>query len=103
MEGLVKFYKAEKGWGAITSPTVPGDIWVHFSVITTEGGQLRAGDIVEFEVEGAPQTPFRYRATRASLLRHGPAPTLRRSGERVNIEKPGTPDTPLTPKRRGSS
>lgn len=103
MEGLIKFYKADKGWGAITSPAVPGDVWVHFSVITTEGGQLEAGDIVEFEVEKAPQTPFQYRATRASLVRHGPAPTLRRSGERVDIAKPGTPDTPLTPKRPSPS
>lgn len=99
MEGVVKFYKPEKGWGAVTSPAVPGDVWVQFSIIRTHCGQLEAGDIVEFDVEEAPQTPFRYRATRAALVRHGPAPTLRRRAERVDIAEPGTPDTPLTPKR----
>lgn len=33
--GIVKFYKTEKGWGAISSEALPpsADAWVHFSVI----------------------------------------------------------------------
>jgi CspA family cold shock protein len=65
-EGIVKFYRDEKGWGAISSAALPAgfDAWVHFSVIEEEGYRsLIAGETVDFEFEEAEQDSFRYRAT----------------------------------------
>jgi cold shock protein len=64
--GTVKFFKPEKGWGAIASSDLPEgfDAWVHFSVIETDGYRaLEAGDSVEFSYEEAQQDSFRFRAT----------------------------------------
>lgn len=69
--GTVKFFKAEKGWGAIASTDLPTglDAFVHFSVIDAEGFRaLEAGDRVEFEFEEAEQDSFRFVATRARKL-----------------------------------
>jgi CspA family cold shock protein len=69
--GTVKFFHAEKGWGAITSPDLPGDLdaWVHFSAIEMDGYRaLAARDRVEFDYEQAEQDSFRYRATRVRKL-----------------------------------
>ncbi|QUQ67409.1 cold-shock protein [Kutzneria sp. CA-103260] len=65
--GTVKFFKREKGWGAISSPDLPPglDAFVHFSAIEAEG--LRAldpGDRVEFDYVPAQQDSFRFVATR---------------------------------------
>ena len=37
--GTVKFFKEDKGWGAISSPDLPDgfDAWVHFSAIEMDG------------------------------------------------------------------
>ncbi|MBR7834439.1 cold shock domain-containing protein [Actinospica durhamensis] len=72
--GTVKFYKAEKGWGAIASPDLPPgfDAWVHFSVIDMVGYRaLEPGDQVEFDYEQAQQDSFRFRATRVRKLSGG--------------------------------
>lgn len=69
--GIVKFYKAEKGWGAISSPELPDglDAFVHFSAIEAEGYKaFDQGDRVEFDYEPAQQDSFRFRATRARRL-----------------------------------
>ncbi|GAA0589350.1 cold-shock protein [Kutzneria viridogrisea] len=65
--GTVKFFKPEKGWGAIASPDLPEgcDAWVHFSAIEMDGFRaLEAGDPVEFDHEAAQQDSFRFRVTR---------------------------------------
>ncbi|GAB3413724.1 cold-shock protein [Flindersiella endophytica] len=70
--GTVKFFKAERGWGAIESPDLPaglGDAWVHFSAIEMDGYRsLEAGDEVEFDYEEAQQDSFRLRAIRVRKL-----------------------------------
>lgn len=66
IRGTVKFFKGEKGWGAISSPDLPGgaDAWVHFSAIEMTGFRaLEPGDRVEFTYEEARQDSFRFRAT----------------------------------------
>ncbi len=104
VEGVVTFFTGDRGRGAVTVP-VPGlglgtDVWVHCSVLEMEGFRaFEAGDVVPLEVEQVQQDSFRYRATRARLLRHGPAPVLRRRGDRVEVAPAGTPDTPLRPRR----
>lgn len=70
-QGIVKFFRAEKGWGAISSAELPpgADAWVHFSVIEMDGYRaLAAGDLVEFDYEPAQQDSFRFRATSVRKL-----------------------------------
>ena len=69
--GIVKFFRAEKGWGAISSDELPvgRDAWVHFSAIEGDGFRsLEEGDAVDFDFEAAVQDSFRFRATRVSKL-----------------------------------
>lgn len=69
--GTVKFYKAEKGWGAISSPELPPglDAFAHYSAIEAEGyRELHQGDEVEFDYEPAVQDSFRFVATRIRTL-----------------------------------
>ncbi|WP_433435853.1 cold-shock protein [Nonomuraea sp. CA-141351] len=61
--GTVKFWKDDKGWGAISSPELPPgrDAWAHFSDIVAEGYRsLEAGDEVEFDVVERSQDSFDY-------------------------------------------
>lgn len=100
--GVVKFFKAEKGWGAISCDELPDgqDVWVHFSDIEGTGYRVsEAGDVVDFAYEAARQDSFNFRATRARRLESGSAPTLRRKPTRVIIASAGTHDTPMAPRR----
>ena len=63
--GVVKFYKATKGWGAISdAATAPWDIWFSFSHVVGDfrSPPVEAGQRVEVEYERADQDSFRYRA-----------------------------------------
>ncbi|MGT2427407.1 cold shock domain-containing protein [Amnibacterium kyonggiense] len=101
MQGVVKFFKADKGRGAIMCPELPTDVWVHFSVIDGSGfREFSAGDVVNFDVEEAEQDSFHFRATRAAFIRHGTALEVRRVDGQVVVVEPGTPHTPLLPRRR---
>jgi CspA family cold shock protein len=63
--GTVKFWKAEKGWGAISSDELPAgrDAWVHFSAIDSPGYKtLEPGQEVEFTFAAARQDSFDFRA-----------------------------------------
>lgn len=65
--GVVKFYRAKEGWGAIASDDLPPgqDAWVHFSAIEGTGYRfLVEGERVEFDFEPAEQDSFRFVATR---------------------------------------
>ncbi|MEA5053253.1 MAG: GNAT family N-acetyltransferase [Propionicimonas sp.] len=56
--GVVKFWKADKGWGAISSSVLPPgrDAFAHFSVVELEGFQaLSQGQLVEFGCHPALQ------------------------------------------------
>ncbi|MCC3311683.1 cold-shock protein [Nocardia africana] len=69
--GTVKFFRPEKGWGAIAAAELPDgcDVWVHFSAIEGDGFRaLDAGERVEFDYESAQQDSFRYRATRVRRI-----------------------------------
>ncbi|MEV0143495.1 MULTISPECIES: cold shock domain-containing protein [unclassified Nonomuraea] len=61
--GTVKFWKAEQGWGAISSPELPPgrDAFGHFSDVVGDGYRvLEEGDEVEFDVETRRQDSFDY-------------------------------------------
>jgi len=69
--GVVKFYKAERGWGAISSPDLPEnlDAFVHFSAIEADGYRsFVEGDRVEFDYVSGQQDSFRFIATRARRI-----------------------------------
>lgn len=60
-EGIVKFWREEKGWGAISSPDLPEgrDVWVHFSAIDAQGYRsLSDGQRVRFRYHPARQDSF---------------------------------------------
>ncbi|RIJ71241.1 cold shock domain-containing protein [Nakamurella silvestris] len=64
--GTVKFYRSERGWGAISSDALPPgrDAWVHYSMIEGQGyRELEAGERVEFDFEEVQQDSFDFRAT----------------------------------------
>ncbi len=61
--GVVKFWKTDKGWGAISSAELPAgrDAWAHFSMIEAEGFRaLREGQQVLFRYHAAEQDSFRF-------------------------------------------
>jgi cold shock protein len=54
--GIVKFWLDNEGWGVLTSPAVPREVWVPFSAIEGTGYKdLNEGDKVEFSYHGAHQ------------------------------------------------
>mgnify|MGYP000459840196 FL=1 len=55
MNGVVKWFSAEKGYGFITPENGP-DIFVHYTAIQGAGyRKLEAGDRVEFEITDGPK------------------------------------------------
>lgn len=57
MQGTVKWFNAEKGFGFIES-NQGGDVFVHFSAIQTEGFKtLDEGQKVEFDVTEGNRGP----------------------------------------------
>lgn len=52
MQGKVKWFSAEKGYGFIESEEVQNDIYVHFSDIIMDGFKsLEKNDLVEFDYD----------------------------------------------------
>jgi cold shock CspA family protein len=68
--GTVKVWHGEKGWGVLTSPDAPTEVWVHFSAIQGTGyRELRVGESVEFEYRHvANQDGYSYLAVSARRL-----------------------------------
>ncbi|UJV46740.1 cold-shock protein [Streptomyces sp. AMCC400023] len=68
VHGTVRSWDDESGWGVLASPEVPGEVWAHFSAVSTpEPGafaSLEPGEAVLFTWEEAEQDGYAYRATR---------------------------------------
>lgn len=61
VRGVVKFWREEKGWGAISSESLPPgrDAFAHFSVIERDGFRsLVEGETVEFTFHATRQDSF---------------------------------------------
>ena len=53
--GTVKRWSDEDGWGVLTSPWVPGEVFAHFIHIESDGYRtLTQGEEVQFEWEHYP-------------------------------------------------
>jgi CspA family cold shock protein len=67
--GRVKDFSDEDGWGVLTSPEVPGDVWMHFSSLEMPGYRAVAvGQEVEFDWIRVEQDGYHYRAERVKPL-----------------------------------
>lgn len=70
VEGNVKQWNDDEGWGVLVSPDGPGEVWAHFSHIVggdeTAYRSLSQGESVLFEWVSVPggQDGYSYRATR---------------------------------------
>ena len=54
VRGTVKTWSDEEGWGVLTSPEVPGDVFAHFSSISGSGYRsLIPGGAVSFDYGNA--------------------------------------------------
>ena len=63
MNGTVKWFNAQKGYGFITNDEGGDDVFVHFSSIVTEGFKtLEEGQKVTFEIEEDPKDSKKLKA-----------------------------------------
>ncbi|MEE6310130.1 cold shock domain-containing protein [Plantactinospora veratri] len=71
IEGVVREFDADRGWGVLDAAETPGGCWVHFSAIAAPGYRaLTAGQRVFFRAEAPGQDGYPYRATK--VWRDGP-------------------------------
>ena len=69
LQGTVKWFNAEKGYGFIAGDEGGDDVFVHFSAIQAEGyRKLTEGQNVSYEVEPDPKNPEKLRAINVSAL-----------------------------------
>ncbi len=58
MQGKVKWFNNQKGYGFITRDDGSGDVFVHYSAVGGNGFKsLAEGDVVEFEVIDSDKGP----------------------------------------------
>jgi CspA family cold shock protein len=58
LQGKVKWFNNQKGYGFITRDDGSGDVFVHYSAVTGNGFKsLAEGDMVEFEVIDSDKGP----------------------------------------------
>lgn len=66
--GTVKWFNAQKGYGFITNEATGEDVFVHFSVINSEGYKtLEEGQKVTFDIEADPKNSKKLRATNVTV------------------------------------
>jgi cold shock protein len=75
VDGVVKSWDDDEGWGVLASSAVPGDVFAHFSHVVAVGYRtLAMGERVSFEWEPFPsgQDGYFYRATRVVRISVSP-------------------------------
>ena len=64
VEGLVREWHPEEGWGVLDSPETPGGCWAHFSAIDMDGyRELHAGQRISFTYNAADQDGYTWNAS----------------------------------------
>lgn len=67
MQGTVKWFNAEKGYGFIERADGQGDVFVHYSAINGEGYRtLEEGQVVTFDIT---EDPKGLRASNVTVIR----------------------------------
>jgi cold shock protein len=65
VDGVVRAWHSDQGWGVIETPDTPGGCWTHFSHIAMRGHrELVPGQAVALDWEMADQDGYSYRAVR---------------------------------------
>ena len=65
VQGVVREWHPDQGWGVIDAQDTPGGCWAHFSSVAIDGyRELVRGQAVNLEWEAVDQDGFRYRARR---------------------------------------
>jgi len=69
MNGTVKWFNEEKGFGFISNDDGSGDVFVHFSAIRSNGFKtLKEGQKVSYETETDPKDSRKLRAVNVMPL-----------------------------------
>jgi CspA family cold shock protein len=69
LNGTVKWFNAEKGYGFISNDDGSGDVFVHFSAIQCDGfKKLEEGQKVSYETEPDPRDSSKLRAVNVTAL-----------------------------------
>jgi len=67
--GTVKWFNSDKGFGFITNDDGSEDVFVHFSVIQSDGYKsLNEGDKVTFDTEQDPKNSQKLRAVNVKVV-----------------------------------
>jgi CspA family cold shock protein len=95
---VVKWFDAKKGYGFIVHPDGGGDIFVHYSAISTDKRfkTLRTGQVVEFELNDGPKGLHAHNVVPEASEFDGPLgdPML---GAQLSPEPPRIQERPFRP------
>ena len=68
VQGTVKWFNAEKGFGFISNDNGGEDVFVHFTAIISDGFRtLEEGQKVTFDMEPDPKDSSKFRATNVKI------------------------------------
>lgn len=75
IDGTVRIWHDEEGWGVVDSAGTPGGCWAGFPMVAVAGFRsLTAGQAVHLEYEQGEQDGYSYRAVRVWPAGQDPAP-----------------------------
>ena len=75
MEGAVKWFNGEKGYGFVTSPGLDKDVFLHVKQLRASGiqGAIVDGEVIKFTCNTGPKGFFATNITRTNGASHAPS------------------------------